>query len=418
MEYSSNPSAVFPFPLLYSELLSDVCALGKDTAECIMDESRSLYQHLRGQTKKTKESKVFCFWIMLPPLARFNVMKDYLDVQSIVRLNTACTNAFIRTDLLVLYANMKCVALNKHVYRSKTSVNWVISRQFNISRWNMRVTIPGTMTSFQWVCQERLTKVAENMLLSASLDANMYSHYPGLGHMNPIALACLQHDHDVLDMLLRSKRVRVNCCDMYKKTPLQNACMQGSVEIVRKLLEAGAVCNTRDVKGMTPLIHATILNQKECVKLLLQYGASPALKNDQGLSALAIAQQYVFYSPEVVSMLQAADTDEESKKTHSEVQEWPLTMNQLVILCGTVSLLGACAFVVLKLVEFFLAVFAVSNICTFWNALTVYGIFGAIKMVFMICVGFLLFTVVVVAVSGGGLEQIQKGKPPKMFARA
>jgi len=302
---------------------------------------------------------------------------------------------------------MPCVALNRHVYRSKDSVNWVVNRHFSINRWNLRVTIPSSMTSFQWVCQQQMITIAEQMLHFGDLDPNAYSHYPGLSHMNPLAFACLQHHTEVVDMLLRSDKVLVDSCDMYGKTPLLNSCMQGSVPMIRRLLKAGACCNTRDNKFCTPLMHATRLNVKEGVRLLLEHGAIANLKNDEGQSALEIAQQYAFPPPEVVNMLQAADAGTESREKHLQPQEWPLNVGQLLIMAGLLALTAVLLYTALKLIEFFAKILTPSYIWTWPNRITVFGVFCTIKMLVIAGVGTCLAAVTLIIISGGGVEAVR-----------
>lgn len=378
-----------PFHPRCSELAADVCTLGKDAYDCLYTDYLEISQFLRDRNKKpdvVADRK--CMWIMLPALVKYQIMRDYLDVQSIGRLNTACTSQFMRTDLQGLYKNLNCVSLNRHIYRSKHSVNWVVSRGFSITHWSMRVAIPSTMTCFQWVCQQLIVEVAEQMLTRQFLDPNTYSHYPGLGEMNPLSLACLQHDYEIIDVLLKSPKLRINSQDSLGRTALHNACLQGSVPMIKKLLEAGANCNTFDERCCSPLISAVMFNLSEGVALLLEHGAQVHPKNDENVSALDIAQKYVLPPVELVSLLQAADKDSESIKTHLKPQEWPLNCWQAFILTFVTILTVGFMYLVMKIVTYLGISICWTDVFAFIMAIDVYSIGVGIKYVFKCCIGF------------------------------
>jgi len=378
-----------PIPPHCSELATDACALGKDACDCLYADYLEISQFLRDCNKKPEVvADRKCMWVMLPALVKHQILRDYLDVQSIGRLNTACTSLFMRTDLQGLYKNLNCVSLNRHIYHTKHSVNWVVSRGFSIMHWSMRVAIPSTMTCFQWVCQQLIVKVAEQMLTRQVLDPNKYSHYPGLGEMNPLSLACLQHDYEIIDLLLKSPKLRINSHDKLGRTALHNACLQGSVPMIKKLLEAGANCNTFDEQCCSPLIHAVMFNLREGVALLLQHGAHVHPKNDENLSALDIAQKYVFPSVELVTLLQAADKDSESIKTHLEPQEWPLNCWQAFIMTFVTILSVGLVYLVMKIVTYLGTSICWTNVFAFIMSIDVYSIGVTIKAMFKCSIGF------------------------------
>ena len=67
-------------------------------------------------------------------------------------------------------------------------------------------------------------------------------------------------------------------------TPLYLACVNGSAEIARLLLEAGATPDTESGTGQegTPLCAAAAWGSQEVVTLLLAHGADPNLREDHG----------------------------------------------------------------------------------------------------------------------------------------
>lgn len=68
-------------------------------------------------------------------------------------------------------------------------------------------------------------------------------------------------------------------------TGLHFAASRGSPEVLRLLLESGALANTEDMRGNTPL-HACLdaADPKANWRVLCEYGANPAYTNHRGLS--------------------------------------------------------------------------------------------------------------------------------------
>jgi ankyrin repeat protein len=66
--------------------------------------------------------------------------------------------------------------------------------------------------------------------------------------------------------------------------------MESSVEILRKLLEQGAMLNCVDRRGQTCLMHAVLSGSQNVVKLLVDSGADLALCNVYQNTALDMAR--------------------------------------------------------------------------------------------------------------------------------
>ena len=66
----------------------------------------------------------------------------------------------------------------------------------------------------------------------------------------------------------------------------------GNLENVRRLLEAGADVNGRNVVGDTPLIAAAYTGQPAMVRLLLRFGADATLTNRDGKTAQQLAERF------------------------------------------------------------------------------------------------------------------------------
>lgn len=72
-------------------------------------------------------------------------------------------------------------------------------------------------------------------------------------------------------------------------SPLKWACLRGSAECAKMLLEAKANPNATSVCFETPLHEASFVSQVECVKLLIAHKANINAQNNQGESSLHFA---------------------------------------------------------------------------------------------------------------------------------
>lgn len=85
---------------------------------------------------------------------------------------------------------------------------------------------------------------------------------------------------------------------------LHTAAGAGHADVVRSLLDAGAVVDEADAVGQTPLIHASTSGDAETVALLLSRGADPGTATSGGVTARALAASR--HHAEVVALLDAA----------------------------------------------------------------------------------------------------------------
>ena len=103
---------------------------------------------------------------------------------------------------------------------------------------------------------------------------------------SPLMLAALKGLTDICRQLI------ANNADVNKPgwTPLHYAATHGHLAVMDLLLENNAYIDAASPNGTTPLMMAARYGTLLSVKLLLEAGADPALKNDQGLSAIDFAQ--------------------------------------------------------------------------------------------------------------------------------
>jgi quinoprotein dehydrogenase-associated probable ABC transporter substrate-binding protein len=92
--------------------------------------------------------------------------------------------------------------------------------------------------------------------------------------------------------LVEQKHASLAAMDLQGETPLQQALIQRSPNIVAFLIAHGADVNQRDHDGWTPLMEAAYADDAADVKVLVAHGADPNAVSRQSLTPLGIAVQY------------------------------------------------------------------------------------------------------------------------------
>jgi ankyrin repeat protein len=109
----------------------------------------------------------------------------------------------------------------------------------------------------------------------------------------------------VADTVILPITILETCCT----GGLANAAAQGDLELVQRLLEAGADVNDRDSWGHTPLMSACWGGHKDIVQILLERGADVNAKTRRDWTAIRFAKKVGH--PEIVALLKAAGAEEE-----------------------------------------------------------------------------------------------------------
>jgi len=86
-----------------------------------------------------------------------------------------------------------------------------------------------------------------------------------------------------------SRGIDVNDGGKDKHCALHWAAQNGSVEMCRCLVEAGAQLNLKNARGMTPTMLAVSANQRHVVEFFLRFNVDINERNDKGDTALHIA---------------------------------------------------------------------------------------------------------------------------------
>uniref|UniRef100_A0A8C5MVV9 Ankyrin repeat domain 29 n=1 Tax=Leptobrachium leishanense TaxID=445787 RepID=A0A8C5MVV9_9ANUR len=99
----------------------------------------------------------------------------------------------------------------------------------------------------------------------------------------------------LLQLLLNSGRVDVDCKDSTGATALMVASYAGHIECVRELVLQGADINVHRESGSTALFFAAQQGHNDVVRLLFEFGASTEFTTMDGGTALLAASQYGHY---------------------------------------------------------------------------------------------------------------------------
>lgn len=101
-----------------------------------------------------------------------------------------------------------------------------------------------------------------------------------------LARACALDDIENARARLQERPEDVDIPDHAGNTPLQIASLEGSVDLVKMLLDAGCDSTCKNVDGDTPLIDAVENGHLEVVRLLLTAGLDPRQSNAKGEAPL------------------------------------------------------------------------------------------------------------------------------------
>ncbi|MCL2076539.1 MAG: ankyrin repeat domain-containing protein [Betaproteobacteria bacterium] len=103
---------------------------------------------------------------------------------------------------------------------------------------------------------------------------------------NTLLMLAARENRTELARLFIRERAKLNARNMHGDSALKIAAYNGSLDIVRELVQAGAEIDT---EGWTPLIYAAFNGHDDIVEFLLQQGAGIDARSESGMTALMAA---------------------------------------------------------------------------------------------------------------------------------
>lgn len=134
-----------------------------------------------------------------------------------------------------------------------------------------------------------------------------------------LARACATEDVDQAIARLRDRPHDLDIADNAGNTPLQIASLEGNVNIVQVLLDAGCDISCKNTDSDTPLIDAVENGHLDVVKLLLEAGLDPRQGNAKGEEPLDLLDPGDDNYEEIKAALLEAKGNE-TRRRHSEDQ--------------------------------------------------------------------------------------------------
>ena len=105
----------------------------------------------------------------------------------------------------------------------------------------------------------------------------------------PLMMASIQGNLPLVETLVLKNKAMV---DHIGWTPLHYACAKGHLDVAQFLIANGAIVDAMSAGNTTPLMMAVQSGNEQLVKLLLDKGADLQIRNNNGLSAIDIADIY------------------------------------------------------------------------------------------------------------------------------
>jgi hypothetical protein len=137
-----------------------------------------------------------------------------------------------------------------------------------------------------------LAAVERAISAGAGLNAHIEHENSAADAFTLLILACFNHHHDAVDLLLSQDDVQVNKGSLRQHwTPLYVAAMRGNTASVGKLLVRGANVHAKTEDEQSALLAATTFGHTQVVQQLMEAGASLKHSAWMGIDASAAAEE-------------------------------------------------------------------------------------------------------------------------------
>ena len=133
--------------------------------------------------------------------------------------------------------------------------------------------------------RDKSTNVIDLLLGNKNIDVDL-SNKSG---ETPLMMASIDGNLPLVKTLVLGHKAQL---DHIGWTPLHYACAKGHLEVAQFLVANGAIVDSLSVGNTTPLMMAVQSGNEQLVKFLLDKGADLQLKNNNGLTAIDIADIY------------------------------------------------------------------------------------------------------------------------------
>jgi ankyrin repeat protein len=144
---------------------------------------------------------------------------------------------------------------------------------------------PKGMPILMLAIQEKSMKTVDYLINIKGIDLNQTN----ITNETPLMFAALYGMLPEVKTLVNQKEVPVNRSGW---TPLHYACTNGHIEIAAFLLDKGAAVDARSPNETTPIMMAIRAGNIQLVRLLLDRGADIRIRNQQGYSAIDVAELF------------------------------------------------------------------------------------------------------------------------------
>ena len=144
---------------------------------------------------------------------------------------------------------------------------------------------PKGMPILMLAIQEKSMKTVDYLINAKGIDLNQTN----ITNETPLMFASLYGMLPEVKILVNQKEVPVNRTGW---TPLHYACTNGHLDIALFLLDKGAAVDAPSPNETTPIMMAIRAGNIQLVRLLLDRGADIRIRNQQGYSAIDVAELF------------------------------------------------------------------------------------------------------------------------------